>query len=252
MKTLTIDIDFHIHSVFSDGILKPKNIIEMADKMDMISITDHDNCSFHINYNHPNIIKGTELSCDDGSFNCHLLVYTRNFNAEFKNNVEKYRIRRNVIYQRALLKTCKILSVDIQPSEIYPFGCFSPENIEKIITPFGYTFFSFIQEHNIFDIGFYSLEETIKLFNNPDNILVLAHPRVNQPALSYVRKGMIHGVEYNLRRNNYNAIEEFIDSHLVTIGSDLHKLSHKNLLTIDVDIYSELINPIVEFKNFFK
>ena len=41
-KSLTIDL--HIHSTFSDGVLKPSELVDMAktDGLSAISITDHD------------------------------------------------------------------------------------------------------------------------------------------------------------------------------------------------------------------
>ena len=98
-------IDLHIHSVISDGVLTPKEIIDEAVKnnVDTISITDHDNLDAYkkefFKYakdNNINIIKGVEISTQD-KVGVHVLGYNIDTNnKELLDTLYKLRNSRHI------------------------------------------------------------------------------------------------------------------------------------------------------------
>ena len=69
-------LDFHIHTIYSDGKLLPNYIVDLADKYKRLSVTDHNTIGFYLylyeNYtdNHSLCNKfriGTELTISPGS-----------------------------------------------------------------------------------------------------------------------------------------------------------------------------------------
>ena len=98
-------IDLHIHSVISDGVLTPKEIIDEAVKnnVDTISITDHDNLDAYkeefFKYakdNNINIIKGVEISTQD-KVGVHVLGYNMDINnKELLDTLYKLRNSRHI------------------------------------------------------------------------------------------------------------------------------------------------------------
>ena len=73
-------VNLHIHSNFSDGALKPEEIVKQADDLGLeyISITDHNTVNAYLetdllNYEH--IIPGIEFDCWYNTIFFHLLAY---------------------------------------------------------------------------------------------------------------------------------------------------------------------------------
>lgn len=120
-------VDLHIHSINSDGTLKPEEIITEAEKnnVDIISITDHDFMpqrrvyeSLTINNNNIKLIPGAELSTDyyieKRKIRVHLLAY----DAIDKDGIlckelikkKEARFEGNYVYVQMLLKKFKFLS----------------------------------------------------------------------------------------------------------------------------------------------
>lgn len=76
-------IDLHIHSSFSDGLLTPSHIVQLAKDVGLraISVTDHDDVRSVPHVMHAaadsglEVIPGIELSCMQGTYETHLLGY---------------------------------------------------------------------------------------------------------------------------------------------------------------------------------
>lgn len=94
-------IDLHIHTIKSDGVLTPKEIIDEAVKNDVsvISITDHDTLEAYtddlINYakeKNIKLIKGVEISSKTEKSGIHVLGYNIDINNK-KLNDTLYRLR---------------------------------------------------------------------------------------------------------------------------------------------------------------
>lgn len=75
-------VDLHVHSVYSDGCLSPKEIIELAKKANIttLAITDHDNIEgskelIRLNPEGINIYSGVELTAKANKGRMHILGY---------------------------------------------------------------------------------------------------------------------------------------------------------------------------------
>ena len=85
--------DLHIHSSYSDGVLTPEEIVELAKNQGIkyISITDHDSISaqYIINKNDTgvNIIPGIEFSTEYNDLEIHILGYFIDINNRRLNEV---------------------------------------------------------------------------------------------------------------------------------------------------------------------
>ena len=105
-----MNIDLHIHTSKSDGILTPKEVIDEAKKnnVNVISICDHDTIEAYttslIEYAKENNIKliyGVEISTKYKGYGYHVLGYNIDiFNEEFKKELSKIRLaRHNYLYE---------------------------------------------------------------------------------------------------------------------------------------------------------
>ena len=75
-------VDLHVHSIYSDGCLSPKEIIELAKKESIttLAITDHDNIEgskelIRLNPEGINIYSGVELTAKANKGRMHILGY---------------------------------------------------------------------------------------------------------------------------------------------------------------------------------
>lgn len=150
-------IDLHMHSVISDGVLTPKELIDEAVKngVDTISICDHDSIEAYSNElfkyaekNNINLIKGVEISTKD-EVGVHVLGY--NMDIENKELVETLYKLRNArhIYLHDVAKKLKkigyIVNVDeldkidaVTKAHISKDVINNPNNKELLIETFGY------------------------------------------------------------------------------------------------------------------
>lgn len=98
-------IDLHMHSVISDGVLTPKELIDEAVKnnVDTISICDHDSIEAYTDElfeyaksNNINLIRGVEISTQDG-VGVHVLGYNMDTNnKELLDTLYKLRNSRHI------------------------------------------------------------------------------------------------------------------------------------------------------------
>ena len=99
-------IDLHMHSVISDGVLTPKELIDEAVKnnVDTISICDHDSIEAYTDElfeyaksNNINLIRGVEISTQDG-VGVHVLGYNIDLNnQELIDTLYKLRNARHIL-----------------------------------------------------------------------------------------------------------------------------------------------------------
>ena len=105
-----MNIDLHIHTSKSDGILTPKEVIDEAKKnnVNVISICDHDTIDAYtldlLEYAKKNNIKliyGVEISTKYKGYGYHVLGYNIDiFNKDLKEELSKIRLaRHNYLYE---------------------------------------------------------------------------------------------------------------------------------------------------------
>lgn len=104
--------DLHLHTNASDGQYTPAELVELAQKFDVIAITDHDTTAGVAEAQQvarrrggPVIIPGIELSCEDVDGDVHVLGYYVNINdADFQATLTGFRDDRFQRGQRILDK----------------------------------------------------------------------------------------------------------------------------------------------------
>ncbi len=119
-------IDLHMHSIISDGVLTTKEIIDEAVKnnVDTISICDHDSIEAYTEElfeyaksNNINIIKGVEISTQDG-VGVHVLGYNIDINnKELIDTLYKLRNARH-IYLHDVAKKLNELGYKVNVEEL--------------------------------------------------------------------------------------------------------------------------------------
>jgi len=122
-------IDLHIHSMNSDGMLTPEEILEISrkKKLTAFSITDHDSVDAffdlenNVTENDPEYIPGLELSVTYGEFDLHILAYYIDpCSEQLQNKLKEFRSNRNERGAK-IVEKLNNMEVDI-----------NLENIEKI------------------------------------------------------------------------------------------------------------------------
>lgn len=150
-------IDLHMHSVISDGVLTPKELIDEAVKnnVDTISICDHDSIEAYkdelfeyAKSNNINLIKGVEISTQDG-VGVHVLGYNIDLNnQELIDTLYKLRNARH-IYLHDVSKKLTELGYKVNVEELDKVDAVTKahissdvvdnkENEELLMKTFGY------------------------------------------------------------------------------------------------------------------
>lgn len=105
-----MNIDLHIHTSKSDGILTPKEVIDeaMKNNVNVISICDHDTIEAYtdslleyVKKNNIKLIYGVEISTKYKGYGYHVLGYNIDiFNKDLKEELSKIRLaRHNYLYE---------------------------------------------------------------------------------------------------------------------------------------------------------
>lgn len=196
-------IDLHMHSIISDGVLTPKELIDEAVKnnVDTISICDHDSIDAYsselFEYAKENnivLLKGVEISTQD-EVGIHVLGYNFDINnQELIDTLYKLRNSRH-IYLHDVAKKLKdlgyIVNVDIldkidavTKAHISSDVVNNKENEKLLIKTFGYipNYGEFIE--TIMNEGCPAYvkkitllpEDAAKIIRNANGKVVLAHP----------------------------------------------------------------------------
>jgi len=235
--------DLHIHSAYSDGLMWPREIAEMASQNNIkcISITDHDTIDSQYKINELsgqfgiNIIPGIELSTEYNDIELHLLGYFINIhNAELQQVLSSIKDSREKRIKDIILKLNN-LDIDISYSDIIHEGStLGRPHIAKILVSKGYVsstkeaFTQYLTKGKPAYVDRYKIyyKDALKLINSCNGISVLAHP-------GEIKKG-IHLKETvkELKVYGLNGIEVFHPAHSSKQVNDYYNLSKKYSLVI--------------------
>lgn len=241
--------DLHIHTKFSDGKLKPSEIIELAKKnnLNVISVTDHDNIDgsmamlkFNGTYG-IEVIPGIELSADFHGREVHLLGYFMNFKnialTEHLKLIKNLRIRRT----EKMISKLKDLGVKINTTRLfekYSSSCsigrphIANEILEQgFVKDYNSAFQrylgdgkpAFVKKENL------NFEIIIELIKVSGGLAFVAHPGsyFRESTLVELKKAGINGIEVYHPSHNDNHVKKyikFVNEHnlLAVGGSDFH------------------------------
>ena len=184
----------HTHSINSDGTLKPEEIVELANELQLeaISITDHEYLTEINNSCGLKVINGVEVSANwydleagNKYAGVHLLVYFINkldpLNTKLE-EVRKQKIKRNY----KVLENLRNIDIDIDNAELDLFETKVPgrPHIAKLMVEKNYVgsiseaFVKYLGNGKIEDLNSHQLDirEVINLAKQSKSLVFLAHP----------------------------------------------------------------------------
>lgn len=265
--------DLHIHSLYSDGLLSPEDIVDIAlkKKLSSISITDHDtlNSQYIIKYTFENldIIPGVELSSKYKNREIHILgyyidIYDENLKS-CVNILKNSRLKRleEIIYR--LNK--QDVHINIEDFNKYNESSVGRGHVAKILVDKGYSrnykdaFITYLLEGKCAYVERYKFEykETIDIIRKSGGIAVLSHPGkfYNYMEIEQLVKDLkfygLQGIEvYHPSHSSYqiNTFYNLAKKYklFITGGSDCHgaKGENKDLLLGNYGIDEKLVNKL--------
>lgn len=243
-------VDLHIHSLYSDGVLSPSEIVKVAchTGIDIISITDHDTVEGYGDINDCNtnlqIIPGIEFSTYDNFESVHILGYYLDIDSdelcdyvnkkkkkniiELKNALMNLRRKGIKIDLRYILSRYKRINIKILKSYLLTSGICANEK-EVLFNIYAN---STEMEKVIHEV--ISTRDCIQLIHKLHGIAVLAHPLllgkdfncIYQKIIKYKQDGL-DGIECIHPKHRKCGIEKVIQCAneldlLITGGSDYH------------------------------
>ena len=247
--------DFHIHTIYSDGVFSPEKIVDTALDVGLqaIALTDHDNIlSYQVakdylkntdRENRLEIIQGIEVNTLYKNNEVHILGYFMNVeNSDFQNLLktqQQARVKqtKEIISLLAKKEGIKIKFEDIK-KQVAEGGSIGRPHIAKAITNAGGTnnvmdaYAKYI--HN--DSPVYvqrktvSPQDAVEIIYDAGGIPVIAHPHDLDIAEELIKELMQHGlrgIEAYHRKHSPACVEYFSSMAeelglIVTGGSDFH------------------------------
>jgi predicted metal-dependent phosphoesterase TrpH len=245
---MEIKADLHTHTTYSDGILKPFELLTLAKEkgLSSISIVDHDTLDGNIEANSiaseygVEVIMGCEFSCYENGKEYHLLGYC--FDPDDKNikiHIDNYRIAR-LTRAKQIHKKLTVLGANMSFDEILETADKAPvarPHIASVLVKKGYAadlkdaFMKFIGEGGpaYYPKSVFPVEMAIRMINKAKGVAVLAHPRnyIDQPTLYKFINSGLDGIEVNHPSHNeeQKKFYHYVASQywlLETGGSDFH------------------------------
>lgn len=261
---LSSAIDLHIHSTFSDGLLKPAEVVDLADSQGLkaIAITDHDTAAGtdeamqRGNEKKIEVLAGIEISSWHGDTSMHILGY------RFKHEDKKFNSRLQLLQDGRESRNIRIienlnkLGIRVDLGELLhysEYGQTGRPHIARLLVDKGVT--------KTIDLAFkyylrrgaaayaerfrFSALDAIAMIREAGGIAVLAHPSSLDPTLRSIplllknlRKMGLEGVEVYYPSHSPKAVKALLQMAdemglLITGGSDFHGMERVDYTTDD-------------------
>lgn len=245
--------DLHMHTTHSDGLYSSAELFQMArnNKVDVISITDHDTCleveknnQLSVLYN-IKYLPGIELTTVVKEKNVHVLGY---FTDDSYNSEEMKQYYKDIKYKREVrakefiknLKTHFDLDVDYADAYKYGRGIIARPHIAKAIIKkypqysHEYVFTHFIGDNSPAYVpsSLLNLEEGIALLRRNNCVVVLAHPvllkkKIKEEVLNHEYDG-IEAIYFQNTKEDTIFYKNLAKERGIfyTAGSDFHGIPH--------------------------
>lgn len=251
--SLSSEIDLHIHSTFSDGVLKPSEVVTLAEKQGLtaIAITDHDTAAGTAEAAERGralgieVITGIEISSWHGDTSMHILGYCFDHeDKEFNSRLQLLQDGRETRNARILEKLNRLgIRVDISELLQYSeYGQTGRPHIARLLVDKGVS--------KTIDLAFkhylgrgaaayaerfrFSAKDAIAMIREAGGVAVLAHPASLDPTLRTI-PGLLkelcsvglEGVEVYYPAHSRKTVKALLKMAeefglLVTGGSDFH------------------------------
>jgi 3',5'-nucleoside bisphosphate phosphatase len=253
-------IDLHIHSVHSDGLLAPAELIDLAKKSGIraIALTDHDTMTglgeavSRGREQGVEVVPGVEISATCADQSLHLLAYNPRQDrdlTELLKELQQTRQDRN----RKIIKNLNRLGIAVTMTDlaIYsPIGQVGRPHIARLLIDRGIVknveqaFDRYLRKGaKAYEESFkFPAREVIRTINSAGGLAVLAHPahigsgQISLPELlrPLVAEGLA-GIEVYHPAHSYQALRELQNltaafGLLATGGSDYHGNGHTGIL----------------------
>ena len=245
--------DFHIHTIYSDGVFSPEKIVDTAIDvgLEVIALTDHDNilsykvAQDYIKQNNKKleVIQGVEINTLYKNYEVHILGYMMDTeDSDFKKLLKTQQNARieqvnEIIDLLAKKEGIKIKFEDIK-KQVAEGGSIGRPHIAKAITNAGGTA-NVIEAYAKYihaDSPVYvprktvSPQDAVEIIYDAGGIPVIAHPHDIDIAEELIKELMTHGlrgIEAYHRKHSPACVEYFSSMAenlglIVTGGSDFH------------------------------
>lgn len=241
--------DLHVHTYYSDGILSPAELIDLAVKQNLqgIAITDHDTILglneaivYSKKYDNFKVIPGIEFGSVYEDEEVHILGYFIDYNDEelisVTKNLRHDRINRAI----KMINNLNRLDIDVTIDDVRKHSgndYIGRPHIARALIDKGYVGSieeSFEKYLNRGKPGYaerfhLSIEDTISLIEKSGGIAILAHPGLikNKSIVEYTISKGIQGIECIHSKHTAEDTDYFIKlakkkNLIVTGGSDYH------------------------------
>ena len=244
----------HCHSIASDGILSPRDIVLDAKSKDLklLCLTDHDTTSgldeaFKTAKEVAlNFIPGIELSCSFKGFSIHILGFFKEDsykNIEFQNFLKELKESRIERAKKIVYNLEKYFNISIDYKKVLSIGkgAVASPHIAQAIVDSGYNYsIDEIFEKFLNDLSpayvpnkIIPLDDGIKLLRRYNALVFLAHPKlVKEHLIKEVLTFPFDGIEAIYSQNFKRETAEFIsyakyNNLLISCGSDFHGFNDK-------------------------
>ena len=253
--TLSSVIDLHIHSTFSDGMLRPAELVDLADSLALaaIAITDHDTAAGTAEATKRGkdkgieVISGIEISSWHHDTSMHILGYCFNsMDSQFNSRLRLLQDGREIRNAR-IIENLKKLGIKVDIGDLLQYseyGQTGRPHIARLLVDKSVT--------STVDLAFkhylgrgaaayaerfrFSAQDAIAMIREAGGIAVLAHPASLDPTLR-----SIPSLLENLSKLGLAGVEVYYPSHspkavaallkmadkldlLITGGSDFHDM----------------------------
>ncbi len=264
-------VNLHLHTTCSDGALTPKMLVNQAveQKLDIISITDHDTVTAYGYLSHSSIplklLPGIELSSTWGDEDIHLLAFGVDITNKKLLKLLRWMSEGRRTRAHKMLHKLSELGMKVPFETVLSFAgekklIVRPHIAQALVS---YNFCQSKQEAFEKYIGndkpayipkpVIKTTEAIEIIHSAGGVAVLAHPgKLQSPDIitNFVKAGL-DGIEVNHPDHSNNEVTDFIEfarvhNLLKTVGSDFHGEKDIHNYFGAVPVTAEIIDDIRE------
>ena len=243
---LSSEIDLHIHSTFSDGVLKPADIIDLADLQGLkaIAITDHDTAAGTdeaMERGHEKgieVITGIEISSWHGDTSMHILGY--NFDHEDNQFNRRLQLLQNGRESRnaRIIENLNKLGIKVDLSDLLHYSEYGQTGrphiarllVDKRVTKTIDLAFKYYLRRGAAAYAErfrFTAHDAIAMIREAGGVAVLAHPASLDPTLRSTPSLLI-----GLSKMGLGGVEVYYPSHSPKAVKALLKMAHEMGLLI--------------------
>lgn len=270
--------DLHTHSIYSDGSLKPEELIRKAVKsgLDGIALTDHDTVAglaeavTEAEKHHYTFLPGIELTTDFGVFEAHILGYNFNYtnpkllqklDAVLESRNERARLIVKKLNKAGIPLSWEKVTAETKSRFIGRAHIYRALQSSGVIpeTTGREAFDYYLGKNGLAYVPHQEIEttEAINLIIETGGIPVLAHPgrMADEPIIVKLVKSGLQGIEAYYPTHTPAQTETYLRlarkyQLIITGGSDYHgAFSQTKLGEAQVSEIIDLLRPKISIKN---